>query len=53
MSLNTRDASENRSIVLMKFRHRDDAEEFALAYNGREFNSIEVRYGLFDLTLTY
>lgn len=37
-----RDVSENRSVALLKFRTREDAEEFAQVYNGREFNSIEV-----------
>lgn len=39
-----RDVSENRSIALLKFRAREDAEEFAQVYNGREFNSMEVGF---------
>ncbi|KAA1468807.1 zf-UBP-domain-containing protein [Dentipellis sp. KUC8613] len=36
-----RDSVPNRSIVLMKFRKAEDAAEFAEAYNGKPFNSME------------
>ncbi|KZT43078.1 zf-UBP-domain-containing protein [Sistotremastrum suecicum HHB10207 ss-3] len=36
-----RDSSPNRSIVLIKFGDPEDAEDFAQAYNGRQFNSME------------
>ena len=38
-----RDSVPERSIVLMKFRERKQAEEFVEAYNGVQFNSLEVR----------
>ncbi|KAI0320885.1 BRCA1-associated protein [Amylostereum chailletii] len=36
-----RDSAPNRSIVLIKFRKEEDALEFAEAYNGKNFNSME------------
>ena len=36
-----RDSAPNRSLVLMKFRKIEDAVEFAEAYNGKPFNSME------------
>ena len=36
-----RDSAPNRSLVLMKFRKIEDAVEFADAYNGKPFNSME------------
>jgi BRCA1-associated protein len=37
-----RDTSPNRSIALIKFRKADSAFEFAEAYNGKAFNSMNV-----------
>ena len=37
-----RDSAPNRSIVVMKFREPANAAEFAEAYNGKQFNSMEV-----------
>jgi BRCA1-associated protein len=37
-----RDTSPNRSIALIKFRKPESAFEFAEAYNGRAFNSMNV-----------
>jgi BRCA1-associated protein len=40
----------NRSIVIIKFFNSADAAEFAEAYNGKPFNSMEVSFlGLFHL----
>ncbi|KAK7056240.1 hypothetical protein VNI00_002792 [Paramarasmius palmivorus] len=36
-----RDSMPNRSIALIKFPKSDDAAEFAEAYNGKPFNSME------------
>ncbi|KDQ61571.1 hypothetical protein JAAARDRAFT_54924 [Jaapia argillacea MUCL 33604] len=36
-----RDSAPNRSIVVIKFRKLEDATEFAEAYNGKAFNSME------------
>ncbi|GJE91160.1 ring finger and zf-UBP domain-containing protein [Phanerochaete sordida] len=36
-----RDSAPNRSIVIIKFRKAEDAAEFAEAYNGKQFNSME------------
>ncbi|KAJ7173770.1 hypothetical protein C8R46DRAFT_122527 [Mycena filopes] len=36
-----RDSVPNRSIVVIKFSDRDHASEFAEAYNGKPFNSME------------
>ncbi|EPQ56439.1 zf-UBP-domain-containing protein, partial [Gloeophyllum trabeum ATCC 11539] len=36
-----RDSAPNRSIVLIKFRKAEDAAEFAEAYNGKPFNSMD------------
>ncbi|KAI0731290.1 zf-UBP-domain-containing protein [Earliella scabrosa] len=36
-----RDSAPNRSIVVMKFREPANAAEFAEAYNGKQFNSME------------
>ncbi|KZT06033.1 zf-UBP-domain-containing protein [Laetiporus sulphureus 93-53] len=36
-----RDSAPNRSIVVLKFREASEAAEFAEAYNGRAFNSME------------
>lgn len=38
-----RDSAPNRSIVIMKFMNPADAAEFVEAYNGKAFNSMEVR----------
>ncbi|GJJ11224.1 hypothetical protein Clacol_005456 [Clathrus columnatus] len=37
-----RDSSPNRSIVLLKFRAREDAILFSQEYNGRPYNVLEV-----------
>lgn len=37
-----RDSAPNRSIVVIQFRNSAEASEFAEAYNGRQFNSMEV-----------
>ncbi|TFK51712.1 zf-UBP-domain-containing protein [Heliocybe sulcata] len=36
-----RDSAPNRSIVLIKFRNTEDASEFAEAYDGKPFNSMD------------
>ncbi|KAI0923981.1 hypothetical protein AcV5_009365 [Taiwanofungus camphoratus] len=36
-----RDSAPNRSIVVMKFRDPSNAIDFAEAYNGKQFNSME------------
>jgi BRCA1-associated protein len=36
------DGAPNRSIVVIKFNNTADAAEFAEAYNGKLFNSMEV-----------
>ncbi|KAI0084471.1 BRCA1-associated protein 2-domain-containing protein [Irpex rosettiformis] len=36
-----RDSTPNRSMVVVKFRNASDAAEFAEAYNGKQFNSME------------
>lgn len=36
------DSAPNRSIVVINFRNEADANEFAEAYNGKQFNSMEV-----------
>jgi len=36
-----RDSAPNRSLVLLKFRTPSNASEFAEAYNGKPFNSME------------
>ncbi|EIN03806.1 zf-UBP-domain-containing protein [Punctularia strigosozonata HHB-11173 SS5] len=36
-----RDSAPNRSITVIKFRKASDAAEFAEAYNGKAFNSME------------
>ncbi|KAI0705156.1 BRCA1-associated protein 2-domain-containing protein [Cytidiella melzeri] len=36
-----RDTAPNRSMVVIKFRDATDAAEFAEAYNGKQFNSME------------
>lgn len=41
-----RDTAPNRSIVVIKFRDANDAAEFAEAYNGKQFNSMEVRHAI-------
>lgn len=38
-----RDSAPNRSVVVMKFRDPANAAEFVEAYNGKQFNSMEVR----------
>jgi BRCA1-associated protein len=45
-----RDFAPNRSMVILKFMNPGDASEFIEAYNGKPFNSMEVRdmfYSLF------
>ena len=37
-----RDSSPNRSLVVIRFKEEIDAAEFAEAYNGKQFNSMEV-----------
>ena len=41
-----RDSAPNRSIVVIKFRDPAHAAEFAEEYNGKQFNSMEVRGAL-------
>ncbi|THH01056.1 hypothetical protein EW026_g1586 [Hermanssonia centrifuga] len=36
-----RDSAPNRSIVVIRFKEESDAAEFAEAYNGKQFNSME------------
>ncbi|OCH94257.1 zf-UBP-domain-containing protein [Obba rivulosa] len=36
-----RDSAPNRSIVVLRFRNPAEATEFAEAYNGKQFNSME------------
>lgn len=38
-----RDVSPNRTMVIMQFREPSSAAEFIEEYNGRQFNSVEVR----------
>lgn len=38
-----RDSAPNRSIVVIAFRDQAEASEFAEVYNGKPFNSMEVR----------
>ena len=40
----SRDSVPNRSMVLVRFRDLTSSEEFAEAYNGKVFNSLEVSY---------
>lgn len=39
-----RDSIPNRCFAIMKFHRPDEALEFAEAYNGKPFNSMEVSY---------
>lgn len=41
-----RDSAPNRSIVVIRFPKADDAAEFIEAYNGKPFNSMEVRQSI-------
>ena len=36
------DSAPNRSLVVIRFKDEADAAEFAEAYNGKQFNSMEV-----------
>ncbi|KAH7929115.1 BRCA1-associated protein [Leucogyrophana mollusca] len=36
-----RDSAPNRSVAIIKFRQADEANEFAEAYNGKPFNSMD------------
>ena len=38
-----RDVSPNRTMVVIQFRDEESAVEFFEAFNGKQFNSIEVR----------
>lgn len=38
----TSDAMPNRCFAIIKFRRPEEAVEFAEAYNGKPFNSMEV-----------
>lgn len=46
----SRDSAPNRSIVVMKFRDTTNVAEFVEAYNGKQFNSMEVSH-LFPISL--
>lgn len=39
-----RDVSPNRTMVIIQFREEESAVEFFDAFNGKQFNSIEVSY---------
>ena len=45
-ALHHRDTALNRSIALIKFRKAESALEFAEAYNGKAFNSMNVSLSL-------
>ena len=45
-SSHNRDTAPNRSIALIKFRKAESALEFAEAYNGKAFNSMNVSFFL-------
>lgn len=38
-----RDTSPNRTMVVIQFREATSAQEFTDEFNGRQFNSVEVR----------
>ena len=46
------DSAPNRSIVVINFRNEVDANEFTEAYNGKQFNSMEVGHQASGLCMT-